>query len=110
MEMLTKIYWLRVALGGVAGLLSAAIPLAIQSSGGASLLTQISQTNTLLNGITMALAIYLISYYILKAKLSSKIEKPTKIMTMGIFIYFFTWLIVWVLTLSIIIGPAPATA
>ena len=108
--MLTKIYWLRVALGGVAGLLSAAIPLAIQSAGGVSLLTQITQTNTLLNGITVALAIYLISYYILKAKLSSKVEKPTKIMTMGIFIYFFTWLIVWVLTLSIIIGPAPATA
>ena len=108
--MLTKIYWLRVALGGVAGLLSAAIPLAIQSSGGVSLLTQITQTNTLLNGITMALAIYLISYYILKAKFSSKVEKPTKIMTMGIFIYFFTWLIVWVLTLSIMIGPVPAAA
>jgi hypothetical protein len=109
-EMLTKIYWLRVALGGVAGLLSAAIPLAIQSAGGVSLLTQITQTNTLLNGITVALAIYLISYYILKAKLSSKVEKPTKIMTMGIFIYFFTWLIVWVLTLSIMIGPVPIAA
>ncbi len=107
MQILTKIYWLRVALGAIAGLLSAAVPLLIQSVSGIPLITQITQTNTLLNGITMALFIYLISYYILKAKLSSKVEKPTKIMTMGIFIYFFTWLIVWVLVISVMIGPVP---
>lgn len=108
--MLPKIYWLRVALGGIAGLVSAAVPVLIQSVSGVPLTTQITQTNTLLNGITMALFIYLISYYIMKAKWSSKVEKPTKIMTMGIFIYFFTWLVVWVLTLSILIGPTPIAA
>ena len=109
MNTLAKIYWLRVILGAVAGLLSAAISVAAQMfSPGASLITAISSTSTLLNGITIALLIYLISFYVLKAKFAGKVEKPSKIMSMGIFIYFFAWLVVWVLTLSIIIGQANA--
>lgn len=106
MEVLAKIYWIRVALGAVAGLISTSAILLFQAiDPSISLLTLISSINTLLNGITVALLIYLISYYVLKARYSSKIEKQSKIMSMGIFIYFFTWLIVWVLTLTIIIGP-----
>lgn len=108
MNLLTKIYWLRVALGAIAGLVSTSIPIVVQSITGTPLIDQMRQTNTLLNGITAALLIYLVTYWILKAKLMSKVEKPTKIMTMGIFIYFFTWIIVWVLLTSIIIGPAMA--
>jgi len=105
-EVLAKIYWIRVALGAVAGLISTSAILLFQTiDPSISLLTLISSINTLLNGITIALLIYLISYYVLKARYSSKIEKQSKIMSMGIFIYFFTWLIVWVLTLTIIIGP-----
>jgi hypothetical protein len=105
-EVLAKIYWIRVALGALAGLVSTSAILLFQTlSPSVSLLTLISSFNTLLNGITITLLIYLISYYVLKAKYTSKIEKQSKIMTMGIFIYFFTWLIVWVLTLSSIIGP-----
>ena len=105
-EALAKIYWIRVALGAVAGLVSTSAILLFQTlSPSTSLPTLIGSFNTLLNGITIALLIYLISYYVLKAKYTSKIEKQSKIMTMGIFIYFFTWLIVWVVTLSAIIGP-----
>ncbi|MCX8150291.1 MAG: hypothetical protein N3D85_02135 [Candidatus Bathyarchaeota archaeon] len=109
MDILTKIYWLRVALGGIAGLVSAALPVVAQSVTGNSVLAQMSELNTLLNSITIALLIYLVSFYLLKAKYVAKIEKPSKIMSMGIFIYFFTWLVVMVLTLSVIIGPIPAT-
>lgn len=106
MEVLAKIYWMRVALGAVAGLISTSTILLFQTiDPSVSLLTLISSMNTLLNGITIALLIYLIGYYVIKAKYSSKIEKQSKIMSMGIFIYFFTWLIVWVLTLTVIIGP-----
>ena len=105
-EVLAKIYWIRVTLGALAGLVSTSAILLFQTlSPSVSLLTLIGSINTLLNGITIALLIYLISYYVLKAKYTSKVEKQSKIMTMGIFIYFFTWLIVWVLTLSAIIGP-----
>ena len=105
-EVLAKIYWIRVALGAIAGLVSTGAILLFQAiSPSVSLLTLMGSINTLLNGITIALLIYLVSYYVLKAKYSSQIEKQSKIMSMGIFIYFFTWIIVWVLTLSAIIGP-----
>jgi Mn2+/Fe2+ NRAMP family transporter len=97
---LNKIYWLRVALGAIAGLVSTSITILTGTT-----LAQVTNTSTLLNGITIALLFYLISFYVLKAKYSSQIEKKSKIMSMGIFIYFFTWLIVWVLTLTAYIGP-----
>jgi len=105
-DILAKIYWIRVGLGAVAGLVSTGAVLAFQAvTPTGSLLSLVGSLNTLLNGITIALLIYLISYYVLKAKFSSQVEKQSKIMTMGIFIYFFTWLVVWVLTLSSLIGP-----
>ena len=105
-QVLTKIYWIRVALGAVAGLVSAGAVFLFQSATSTtSVVTLIQSINTLLNGITIALAIYLISYYVLKARYAKQVEKQSKIMSMGIFIYFFTWLVVWVLTLSIVIGP-----
>jgi hypothetical protein len=111
-DVIAKIYWLRVSLGVIAGLISTGVlmlwplvdssvtlrDLVAPSNGAAPI-------NTLLNGITIALFIYLISYYVVKAKYTSQVEKPSKIMSMGIFIYFFTWIIVWVLSLSLLIGP-----
>ncbi len=108
LDVLAKIYWLRVALGAVAGLASAGLVFLWQSiTPSATILSLIGSFNTLLNGITIALFVYLVSYYILKARYASKLEKQSKIMTMGIFIYFFTWLIIWVLTLSLVVGPLP---
>jgi len=104
-EVLTKIYWIRVATGALAGLVSAAVVFLFQSlTPSTTIVKTIGSINTLLNGITIALLFYLISYYVLKAKYATKIEKQSKIMSMGIFIYFFTWLIIWVLTLSLVIG------
>jgi hypothetical protein len=108
LDILVKIYWLRVLLGGVAGFISAMLPVIAQGVTGNSVLAQITELNTLLNSITIALLIYLVSFYLLKAKYLTKVEKPSKIMSMGIFIYFFTWLFVMILTLSVIIGPLPA--
>ena len=105
MNTLTKIYWIRVLLGAISGLISAAVVLVAQAATGTTLLEQVSSTSTLLNGITIALLVYLISYYVLKAKYTGKVEKQSKIMSMGIFIYFFTWIVTWVLTLTAIIGP-----
>lgn len=105
LDVLTKIYWIRVLLGAVAGLLCTGVLLLWQAvTPSATLISLIGSFNTLLNGITIALLIYLVSYYVLKSKYSSQVEKKSKIMSMGIFIYFFTWLIVWVLTLTAIIG------
>ena len=105
MEVLAKIYWIRVLLGAVAGLVSTGAVLLFQSFSTGSVLSLIGSTNTLLNGITIALLVYLVSYYALKGRYASQLEKPSKVMSMGIFIYFFTWLVVWVSTLTIIVGP-----
>jgi len=51
----------------------------------------------LLNGISLALVTYLVSYYILKAKFVHQVEKPRKILTTGIGIFFLSWIIFWVL-------------
>jgi len=103
LNVLTKIYWLRVALGAVAGLVSTGVTVLTGTK-----LEQLANTSALLNGITIALLFYLISFYVLKAKYSSQVEKKSKIMSMGIFIYFFTWLIFWVLTLTAFVGPTIA--
>jgi hypothetical protein len=116
MKPLLVIYWARFALGAVSGLVCTLLPLvgallangtivgAFQNPSG--LLT----TSYLINGITVALAVYLVSFYLLKARLGAKVEKPSKIMTMGIGMYFFTWIVCWILFLSIAIGAPPIKA
>ncbi len=91
---LEVIYWIRVALSIVAGAISAF----------AATLFDADSFNTFLNGVTIALAIYLLSYYMLKAKFMNKVEKQSKIMTMGIFIYFISWAVFLILFYSILVG------
>ena len=95
MKPLVMIYWTRVALAIVAAAISTVITLMFGERG----------ISTLLNGLTIALLVYLITYYIFKAKFRNQIEKQSKIMTMGIGIYFFTWILAWVLIYSIVLGP-----
>jgi dipeptide/tripeptide permease len=98
MNPLVVIYWTRLALSIVAAAISAVV----------ATLFDASSFNTFLNGVTIALAIYLVSYYLLKAKFMNKVEKQSKIMTMGIFIYFIAWAVFFILFYSIIEGPPPA--
>ena len=98
MKPLVLIYWARVALAIVAAAISTIITLMFGERG----------ISTFLNGVTIALLVYLITYYIFKAKFGNQIEKKSKIMTMGIGIYFFTWILAWVLMYSIILGPPTA--
>jgi hypothetical protein len=92
---LVVIYWIRLVLGIVAAGISTAVTM---------LNDELSYT-VFMNGITIALAIYLVSYYVIKAKFGTQLEKKSKIMTQGIGIYFFTWLVFWVLIYSILKGP-----
>jgi succinate-acetate transporter protein len=93
---LEVIYWIRVALAIVAGGISAFV----------ATLFEAAEFNTFLNGITIALAIYLLSYYMLKAKFANQVEKQSKILSMGIFIYFIAWAVLFILFYSILQGPA----
>ena len=95
MKPLENIYWTRVGLSIVTGGISAFVATLFESN----------SFNTFLNGVTIALAVYLISYYVLKAKFMNKVEKQSKIMTMGIFIYFIAWAVFFILFYSILVGP-----
>ncbi len=88
MTPIVQLYWIRVVLGIVAGAFSAVI---------AFLIGNASDITTLVNGFTIALIVYLITYYILKASYKDKIEKQSKILSTAIAMYFFAWLTFFVL-------------
>ncbi len=101
MKPLTLIYWLRMALGVVAGALSAIMSYYLISTG-------LEGTSILLYSISLTLLIYLISFRIIKMKFQNQVEKQSKITMTGIGMYFFAWLAFYVLFYTIIltvIGP-----
>jgi ABC-type transport system involved in multi-copper enzyme maturation permease subunit len=95
MKPLIAIYWTRFGIGVVAGVISTFVSILSGIKPG------VYDVNSFLNGLTVALLVYLASYYIIKSMFSSKVEKQSKIMSMGIGIYFFTWIVVWVFLFSI---------
>jgi len=98
MTPLQKIYLLRVALGIVAAIICVGYGLAT-----GTISTSDFPTTTLLNGISLALITYIISYYfVIKRKFMLTVDKPQKLFTMGIGIYFISWLVFWILLYTII--------
>jgi hypothetical protein len=95
---LQTIYWLRLGLGIVAALVCT----------GYAMVDTRETMNVFMNGIMIAMVFYLITYYPIKSKFINKVEKPQKLFTMGIGIYFISWLVFWVLLYSIIFGQ-PST-
>ncbi len=92
MKTLVLIYWTRLALAVVSALIGALV---------ATSLNDLS-LSTFVDGLTIALLLYLVSYYVLKAKFLNKVEKPSKIMTTGIFMYFIGWAVFFVMFYSIL--------
>jgi hypothetical protein len=89
---LELIYWTRLALGIVAALISVLVAMNLEAL----------DFTTFTTSLTIALLVYLLSYYALKAKFYNKVEKQSKIMTMGIGIYFIAWAFFFILSYSII--------
>ncbi len=93
MSPLVRLYWIRVTLGIIAAAISAVM---------AELIGTLTDITTLVNSITVALLVYFITYYILRAVFRDKIEKPSKILSTGIGMYFFAWIAFFVLFYTII--------
>jgi hypothetical protein len=96
---IVTIYWIRLALSIVAATIGAVI----------STLQNEADLYTFVNGVTIALLIYLLSYYAIKAIFMNKVEKQSKVMTQGIFMYFIAWAVFFILFYSILRGPVPVT-
>lgn len=65
---------------------------------------QTEPMTTFFNGGSIAVIIYIISYYLLKSKFGTKVAKPQKILTAGIGIYFLAWIVLWALLYTIAAG------
>ena len=102
MKTLEIIYWLRLALGITAAVICTGYGIAAGIPPINPLEEFPVDYSVLMNGVSIALVIYLISYYIIKSKFSLKVEKPQKLVTMGIGIYFISWIVFWVLLYTII--------
>jgi PKD repeat protein len=96
LKTLNVIYILRIGFGILAALV-------------ATLVVNLKAGNPLINGITIGLAVYLVTYYLLKFQFANKVEKPTKILTMGYGIYALTFIFCWVLFTTILLAPPTAT-
>jgi hypothetical protein len=102
MKPLKTIYWLRLCLGLVAAVICGVYAWVTRNtsvtSGGQDLLGGV-----FMNSISIALAIYLISFYAIKAKFAAVVEKPQKLVSTGIGVYFMAWIVFWVLFYTIMV-------
>lgn len=96
MKPLEALYWSRFVLGIIAALLCVGYGLATNT------ISVVSDFNIFMRGLAFAIMIYIISYYLIKPRLLLKVEKPQKILTTGIGIYFLSWLVFWILLYTII--------
>jgi len=92
MNPLTVIYWTRFLLGAAAAALSA-------------LFTNFTADFNLMNGVSIALLVYIVTYYVYKTMFVAKVEKASKIFTTGVGAYFLTWLVMWVLFYTLLNPP-----
>jgi hypothetical protein len=97
MKPLEALYWLRFVLGIVAAIICIGYGLATNTVS-----TNVFSFNIFINGLAFAIIVYMISYYMIKPRLLLKVEKPQKILTTGIGIYFLSWLVFWILLYTII--------
>jgi hypothetical protein len=95
MKPLTTIYWTRAALGLVIGMLCA-VYIYFSAS------TDLVSLYTLLTGISFAMLFYIATYYVIKSKFFARVEKQQKIVTQGIGIYFFAWIVSWTLIVTML--------
>ena len=88
MGILSRIYWTRFLLGILAGFICTLYNVYVE---------QPNDVFSFMTGIMFALLIYLLSYYAFKSAYFTRIEKPSKLVTTGIGIYFITWIVCWTL-------------
>ena len=90
MKPLNIIYWSRVGFGVLAALVCA-------------LLINVEEvSNPLISGMSVGILVYLVTYYLIKWQFMAKVEKQSKMFTMGIGAYFLTWIVAWVLFYTLI--------
>ncbi len=86
MKTLSVIYWSRVGLGIIAALMNVLYDLFIGL-----------EASSFLGGLSLAMLLYTLTYYVFKRLFVAKVEKPSKVFTTGIGAYFIVWVVAWAL-------------
>jgi hypothetical protein len=92
-EPLKILYWSRVGLG-----ISAAV------------ICTLLRLDNFVSGLSFGILFYILTYYIFRRRFTTETEKPSKIFTMGIGVYFMSWIVAWglfyTLALTLWLGSA----
>jgi hypothetical protein len=94
MKTLETVYWLRFCFGILAAFCDFLFYLA----------TKISGENLFFNSASIAIIVYAVTYYAIKPKFAPQLQKPQKLLTAGIGIYFLSWIVFWSLFYTIFTG------
>jgi len=86
MKTLSIIYWSRVGLGVIAALMNVLYDFSIGL-----------ETSSFLRGLSLAMLLYTLTYYVFKRLFMAKVEKSSKVFTTGIGAYFIVWVVAWAL-------------
>jgi hypothetical protein len=65
---------------------------------------QTEPVQSFFNSASIAIIVYIASYYVLKSKFGTKVSKPQKILTAGIGIYILAWLVIWALLYTLVVA------
>ena len=98
MKPLEIVYWLRLGFGVLAALVC------IGYAEAANAISSTSNVNVLLNSVSLAIIVYVLSYYVLKAVFRLKVQKTSKLLTTGIGIYFLAWITFFAMMYTILVG------
>jgi hypothetical protein len=99
MKPLEIVYWLKFGFGIVAALVCTGYGVAINAISR----TQFS-SGFLLNSMSLAIIVYVLSYYAIKPRFRLKVQKTQKLFTTGIGIYFLSWITFFALFYTTLAG------
>lgn len=100
MKPLETVYWIRFVLGVVAAVVCVGYMIGVYGMP----FPQGWAPNIFLNSMSIAIIVYLLSYYAIKPRFKLKVEKTQKIFTTGIGIYFLAWLVFYTLLYTTLSG------
>ena len=102
MKTLELVYWIRLVTGIIAALVCIGyVSLTANSAAPESL----RSTDVVFYSMSLAMVVYVLSYYILKARFKDKVAKTQKLFTTGIGVYFLAWIVCFALFYTWLYGP-----
>ena len=94
MKPLELVYWSRFLTGVLSAIACIGYVMVLNGSPSSG---SLPDTGVIFNSISLAIIVYILSYYILKARFKDKVAKTQKLFTTGIGIHFLAWIVFYAL-------------